>query len=297
MTRLPFLLLTLAGVFWGLGFPLGKMALREMDAAHMVLLRLTVAALAALPFALARRETRALFRSPIVLFAGSLYGLAFLVQFEGLARTTVTLSALLVGAMPALIAISARIIGEHISRASWIGVAAASLGAVLIAGRPQGAGSPLGVVLVMVSILIFLTWLLVMKRAPRSPTPMAMPAVTVIVAALAVLPMALILHGPPRLDFSPGAWAGIVGQGVLCTFLATAAWQYGAARVGSASAGVFVNIEPLMGASLGVLLFGDRLTPALAIGGLLILVGSFVVVLGERGAPPTDLAARPPTPA
>jgi hypothetical protein len=29
----------------------------------------------------------------------------------------------------------------------------------------------------------------------------------------------------------------------------------------------------------------------------MILAGSFVVVLGERGAPPTDLAKSPPTPA
>jgi drug/metabolite transporter (DMT)-like permease len=51
---------------------------------------------------------------------------------------------------------------------------------------------------------------------------------------------------------------------VLGTLLATAAWQFGSARVGSASAGVFINIEPLMGACVGVLLFGDHLTWALA---------------------------------
>ena len=67
------------------------------------------------------------------------------------------------------------------------------------------------------------------------------------------------------------------------TFLATAAWQFGAARVGAASAGVFINIEPLMGAAIGICLFGDRMTTALVLGGLLIIGGSVVVVLGERG--------------
>ncbi|WP_447406986.1 EamA family transporter, partial [Clostridium perfringens] len=84
-----------------------------------------------------------------------------------------------------------------------------------------------------------------------------------------------------RLDLSVGAWAGIVGQGLLSTMLATAAWQYGSSRVGSASAGVFINIEPLMGAIIGVALFGDRLTAALAAGGVLIILGSLAVVLGE----------------
>ena len=297
MNRLAFLALAAAGVFWGMGFPLGKLALRETDAAHVVLLRFAVAALVALPFALRGRDTRALFRSPVVLLAGALYGVAFLVQFEGLARVSVTLAALLVGVMPALIALSARFLGERVSGASWIGVAAATLGAVLIAGKPGGAGTPLGVALSLAALVIFLAWLFVLRKAPATAAPMAIPAVTVVVAAATILPIALVMHGAPKLDLSVGAWAGIVGQGVFSTLLATAAWQFGSARVGSASAGVFINIEPLMGAAIGVLLFGDHLTLALGVGGLLILVGSFVVVLGERQAPPSELPAVPPTPA
>ncbi|WP_312166844.1 DMT family transporter [Phenylobacterium sp.] len=295
MKRLAFLALFAAGAFWGLGFPLGKLALRETDAAHMVLLRFAVAALAAAPFAFRDARTRALFRSPPVLAAGALYGVAFMVQFEGLAHVSVTLAALLVGAMPALIAVSARLLGERVSRASWAGVAAATLGAVLIAGRPDAGSSPFGVALSLIALLIFLAWLLVLRRAPKAPTPMAIPAVTVVVAALTILPIALAMHGPPRLDLSPAAWAGIVGQGVLSTLIATAAWQFGSARVGAASAGVFINIEPLMGAGIGVALFGDHLTYALAGGGLLIIAGSLAVVLGERATPAIDTPA--PTPA
>jgi hypothetical protein len=47
---------------------------------------------------------------------------------------------------------------------------------------------------------------------------------------------------------------------------------------------VFINIEPLMGACIGVLLFGDHLTWALAAGGLMIIAGSFAVVLGDGGS-------------
>ena len=291
--RIAFVALALAGLCWGMGFPLGKFVLTETSAAHMVLLRFAVAAVAAAPFALARAETRALFRSPVVLAAGALYGVAFMVQFEGLAHVSVTLAALLVGAMPALIAVSAKLLGEKVSRASWIGVAAATLGAALIAGKPEGAGSPLGVALSLGSLLIFLAWLIVLRRAPAAPTPMAIPAVTVIVAAFTVLPVALFMHGPPRLDLSPPVWAAIVGQGVLATLLATAAWQFGSARVDSASAGVFINIEPLMGACVGVMLFGDHLTFALGLGGLLIIAGSFIVVLGEKREAPVCASAGP----
>lgn len=290
--RAAFIALTLAGLFWGLGFPLGKLALREVAPAHMVLLRFAVASIASLPFALGSVEARALFRSPAVVAAGVLYGLAFIVQFEGLAGVTVTLAALLVGAMPALVAVAAWAMGERVSRASWMGVAGATLGAALIAGKPGGAGTPIGIALSLASLVVFLGWLILAKRAPATRSPLAVPAVTLVVALLAILPVALVLHGPPSLAIGPVAWSGIIGQGLLSTFFATAAWQYGAARVDSASAGVFINIEPLFGALVGITLFGDPAGVALIAGGVLIVIGSIVVVLGER--PAIDAPATPP---
>ena len=294
-TRLAYLALCLAGVCWGLGFPLGKLALRELEAPHMVMLRFGVAALAAAPFALASAEARALFRSPWVIGAGVLYGVAFLVQFEGLRHVSVTLAALLVGAMPALIAVCAWAMGEKISRASWIGVAATTAGAALIAGKPGGAGSLLGVALSLLSLLIFLAWLVVLKKAPQAKSALAMPCVTVLIAAATVAPIALLMQGAPDPNLSGAAWAGGVGQGVLSTMVATAAWSYGASRVSSASAGVFINGEPLFGAAGGGLAFNDNLTLALGLGGAMIVAGSLIVVRGERVTPPGEGA--PPTPA
>jgi drug/metabolite transporter (DMT)-like permease len=282
MQRLAVLALTLAGICWALGFPLAKLAIREVEPAHMVLLRFMVASVVALPFALATAEARALFRSVPVLLAGSFYGLAFVIQFEGLAGVTVSLAALLVGAMPALIAVAAHLMGERVSRASWIGVVAATAGAALIAGKPEGAGTAIGITLSLMSLLVFLAWLLALKRVPATNSAMAVSAVTLVVATLTVLPVALLLHGLPSLSLSAVAWGGIVGQGLLSTFLATAAWQYGASRVESASAGVFINIEPLMGAALGIWLFGDPAGWPLLLGGALIVMGSIIVVRGER---------------
>ena len=297
MKSLAFVALAFAGIFWGLGFPTGKLILSEMDAAHMVLLRFAVAAIVAAPFALRRPEARALFKSPVVLLAGVLYGVAFMVQFEGLAHVSVTVAALLVGAMPALIAVSAKLLGEKVSRLSWAGVAAATLGAAVIAGKPDGASSPWGVALSIGALFLFLAWLLTLRKAPPAPNAMAIPAVSIIVAAFTVLPIAFVMHGAPKLDLSAPVWLAVVAQGVLATLLATAAWQYGASKVGAASAGVFINIEPLIGAACGVLLFGDHLTAALFAGGLLIIGGSFAVVLGERKAAVGEIQATvAPTP-
>ncbi|MET4897837.1 DMT family transporter [Sphingomonadaceae bacterium jetA1] len=291
MRRLAFLSLATAGLCWGLGFPLGKLALREVLPAHMVLLRFVVASLASLPFALGSAEARALFLSPAVLWAGVFYGIGFLIQFEGLAGVTVTLAALLVGAMPALVAIAAHLTGEKVTRTSWIGVAAATAGAALIAGKPGGAGTAMGIALSLLSLLVFLAWLMVSRRAPETRSALAVPAVMMIVAGLTVAPLAIGLHGLPPLRLSAIAWSGIIGQGLLATFAATAAWQYGAARVDSASAGVFINIEPLFGALIGITLFHDPVGLPMLIGGLAIVIGSIVVVRGERPAAPAKAAS------
>jgi drug/metabolite transporter (DMT)-like permease len=279
--------LALAGLCWGIGFPMGKVAMAEIPAMQMVLLRFVVAAAAALLFVLRSRQTRAIFLSPPVILSGALYGVGFVLQFEGLARASVALAALLVGLMPAMVAVWARISGEAVSRLSWAGVMAATAGAILIAGKPEGAATLAGVALTVISLVVFCGWLFVLKRAPQAPTAMAIPAASVVWAALTILPIDLVLHGAPRLDLSGPAWAAILGQGLLSTLLATAAWQYGSTRVSSAAAGVFINIEPLLGAILGVSLFGDHMGWPLAIGGILVLAGSCVAVLGEKPVPPT----------
>jgi drug/metabolite transporter (DMT)-like permease len=62
--------------------------------------------------------------------------------------------------------------------------------------------------------------------------------------------------------------------------------------VPATQAGAFVNIEPVMGALLGVAVLGDRLGPLGIVGGLLIVGSALRFTLRGRvaGAPPT-----PPT--
>jgi drug/metabolite transporter (DMT)-like permease len=289
---LPYVALTLAGMCWALGFPLGKVALAQLSPAHLVLLRFAVASLFAAPFALRTREARALFRSAPVLLAGALYGLAFLVQFEGLAGSTVTLAALLVGLMPALVAVSVRLLGERVSRTSWIGVASATIGAALIAGKPGGAGTAWGILLMLAALLLFLGWLHTARRAPGTRGLMAVPSVTLLIATAVLLPLSLLLHGAPPLALTAATWLSVLGSALLSTFVATAAWQFGSTRIGSTASGVFINIEPLVGAALGIALFGDPAGFPLIAGGVLIVMGSVVTVLGERRTDTFPVAAR-----
>ena len=285
MSLWPYIALFASGLFWGLGLPFGKLALAGTDAAHMILLRFLVAGVAAAPGVLFSSTGRRLLRRPAVLLSGTFYALGFLTQFEGLARTDVTVAALLVGVMPALIAVSAAVMGERVGPAAWAGIAAATFGAVLIAGKPGPGVAPLGLGLCLLSLPIFLGWLHATRIAGMGASAVQTACASIVVAAVVLLVLVSLMHGPPRLSLPPGAWFGIVGQGLLSTVAATLCWQLGAPKVSTAAAGVFINVEPVVGSALGVALFHDHPSWLAAVGGVLILVGSLTVVLYERRSP------------
>jgi drug/metabolite transporter (DMT)-like permease len=56
-----------------------------------------------------------------------------------------------------------------------------------------------------------------------------------------------------------------IGQGLLDTASTTLLWNWGLKRVPASQAGIFVNLEPLVGAILGVSLIG---LPAAPFGGI-----------------------------
>src|ERR1700720_2936335 len=90
----------LAGCLWGTGFYFGRLALNEMSVEHMVLYRFLFACVGLLPVALVNRVRFTAREIRIILFS-SAFGIPiqFLIQFHGLARTTVSHASLMVGSM------------------------------------------------------------------------------------------------------------------------------------------------------------------------------------------------------
>src|SRR5436309_1642343 len=73
----------------------------------------------------------------------------------------------------------------------------------------------------------------------------------------------------------------LLAAGVLATTVTTYLWNWGLARVPASQACVFVNLEPVVGAILGVVLLHDILGPYALIGGLLV-VGAALFVATAR---------------
>src|ERR1700679_3525069 len=136
----------LAGCLWGTGFYWGRLAMNEMSVEHMVLYRFLFASLGLLPLVIANRnrfhltagETRTLLIS-----AAFGIPIQFLLQFHGLALTTVSHASLMVGAMPVLLAAAAALFaGERLDWIGWLALAGATGGAaVIVLGGHRGAGT------------------------------------------------------------------------------------------------------------------------------------------------------------
>jgi len=59
----------------------------------------------------------------------------------------------------------------------------------------------------------------------------------------------------------------LAASGILCTATTTLLWNWGMTQVPASQAGVLLNMEPLMGSLLGVLVLHERLGGLRTLGG------------------------------
>ncbi len=290
---LAFAALAAAGSLWGTGFLFGKVALAEMGVGHMVLYRFLFACIGLLPV-LVRHPVR-IRRSDVRVFLfAAVIGVPvqFLVQFEGLNRTTVSHASLMVGTMPVLLALGATLFtGERLDRTGWLVLTASTMGAALIAVGARSSGGVgagptwQGDLLVIASLTAAVAWVLTSKRLMTTYPPVVATAYVLILGTVFLAAWVFLVDGPPPTTLSSRAWLSLAALGLLSTTSTTLLWNWGLSRVPASEAGVFVNLEPVVGAVLGVGLLHEVLGPlALAGGGLII--GAAIVLAARPDAKP-----------
>ena len=291
----------LASCLWGCGFYFGKLALAEMNLGAMVLYRFAFAFLALLPL-LATHRPGFTAREWRTLLLASFLGipLQFLIQFHGLQLTTVSHASLMVGTMPVLLAVGATLFAaERLNAAGWAAIAVSTAGAALIAlGRSAHAsgGDPslTGDLLVVGSLAIALFWILLNKRLMSTHSPIVVTVYGLTAGTLMLAIYVPFAFGPPPLHgVSTRAWLALAASGVLCTATTTLLWNWGMTQVPASQAGVLLNMEPLVGSLLGVLLLQERLGSLAYVGGALILLAA--IALTARTSATAAAVASPET--
>jgi len=250
----------LAGCLWGTGFYLGRLALDEMSVEHMVLYRFLFACVGMLPVILTRGLKRGalsrLTRGEVrILLIAATFGVPvqFLMQFHGLALTTVSHASLMVGAMPVLLAAAAAVFaGERLDRFGWFVLFASTAGAALVTlgghRGPAAQGEPTltGDLLVLASLATALAWILLSKKLMETHSPPVVTACTIlsgtamlIVVVVGEQLLAQLMHRPfepmPFAHVSLRAWMALAASGVLCTATTTLLWNWPRARACSST--------------------------------------------------------------
>jgi drug/metabolite transporter (DMT)-like permease len=269
--------LAAAGVAWGTSVPLSKAALAWLPPAWLVVARFALAA-AVLLAAVDRQDLRAALRGPVIAWGAAGLGSSVLIQNAGLSKTSVTHAALLIGAGPVLVAVIAAAWQRNVARpVAWAGFAI-SLGGVAVVAEGHGGGATgAGDALVLVSVLIASSLTVAQGQLLKGQNPAAVTAVQFLGAAIAALPVAALTEGLPPAPHAGGASvvpvlavAGLAARDTLAPFTLFA---FGQRQVTAEVAGAFLNLEPLVGALVGVLAFGDPAGPRLFAGGAAILGG------------------------
>jgi len=264
--------LTSAGLLWGTTVPLSKLALGWLAPGWLTFVRFGLAA--AILLAAARRQVRAALTVPVLASGAAGYGGSVVVQNAGITRTSVTHAALLVGAAPVLVAIIAAVWHRTVARpVAWVGFAVSLAGVGLITGGGGGGATAAGDGLVLASVLLSASFTVAQARLLPGRDPVAVTAVQFLGAALAMLPLSLVTEGMPAAPAHPGALVAAAGLAVGGTLLPFTLFAYAQGGVSAEVAGAFLNLEPLVGAVAGVVVFGDPAGAQQLLGGAAVLAG------------------------
>ncbi len=272
-------------MLWGTTVPLSKVALGWLPPGWLAFVRF---ALAAAVLMVASRSRLRAACSPAILATGAIgYGGSVLLQNFGIQRTSVTHAALLIGATPVLVAVIAATLRHSVARPlAWAGFALSLAGVAFIAGG-RGSGSSLaGDGLVLAAQLLSAGFTVSQARLLRGRDPIAVTGLQLMAAAVAVLPVAVISEHHAAGSMSMLALLSTIGLVLAGTVLPTSLFAYGQGRVTADVAGAFLNLEPLVGAIMGIALFAEPAGLVQIAGGAAIMTGiglsSFQVVRLEQ---------------
>jgi drug/metabolite transporter (DMT)-like permease len=217
----------------------------------------------------------------------TVYQLGFI---SGLARTTASNSALILAAMPSVVAfIAAGLRLEPVRPRVIGGVVIASLGVVLVvAARGTGFGGETlaGDVLTMAAVLCWAGYTLALRFLPAGVSPLRVTLVTTVAGA-----PGLVLAGLPEILDMDWTAVGVAGWGALAystllsLVVAYLIWNRSVQVVGPSRTVVYMCLTPMFAVAGAAVLLGERPRPLQGIGAALIISGVVLTRLGARSEP------------
>lgn len=217
------------------------------------------------------------------LAAGALFALEFVFIYAGLAYTAASRMIVFIYTTPCFTALILPyfVRSERLNARQWTGVLFAFAG--IAAAFAEGFVSARGETLVgdLCGVIAAFLWAatIVVIRATALTRASATKTLFYQLAVSAVaLPIVSVAVGEPGVvRLSPLTVAILAYQGVLVAFASYLAWFWLLTKYFAARLSVVTSLTPLFGVAFGVILLGERVTPAFLLAALLVAAGIALV--------------------
>jgi drug/metabolite transporter (DMT)-like permease len=287
-----YLVLTLTAFMWAGNAVAGRLAVGEVSPMALTTLRWVIAA--SMMGFVARREVRASWpqlkeRWASVVWMGTLGFTAFNALFYAAAyHTTAVNIAIIQGAIPVLVLIGAlAAFGTRIRGLQVVGMGVTLVGVALVAAKGHletllQLAFNVGDVWMLVACGLYATYTLGLRNRPAVPG-LAFFATMAGVAFLTSLPLLAweILSGTVQWP-TPKGWAILLYVGLFPSLLSQIFYMRGVELIGPGRAGIFVNLVPVFGALLAVVILGEPFHLYHA-GALALVLGGIWLAERRRG--------------
>jgi len=203
-----------------------------------------------------------------------------LLYYGALASMQPTTVTLIVFLYPALTIVGARLLGRIHLSALAIGVTAVTMiGVALAVGAPVGGVNLSGVLLALSSSFVFSIYFLAAEHGLEGVDPLAWLGVTVIAAAVVLVPVAPLLG----ISLPNGkGFAAILMIAIGCSLVPCLLQTAGLMRLGSAAATLVATVEIATVVVASTLILGQRPTPLAVIGAVLVIIGAACAPMAMR---------------
>jgi drug/metabolite transporter (DMT)-like permease len=269
---------------WGFNQIAIKLALPDIPAMLQAMIR-SAGALPVL-FVIARVRGVRLFASDGTLgaglFAGLLFGMEFVLIFQGLRLTTASRAAVFLYTAPFFVALgSYQFLGERLRAPQWGGLGLCFAGVALAIGVPQAnvdAKVLLGDLMVVGGGALWAATTLLVKATRLLQAPPEKALGYQVATSVPILGLAAWLSGetitrvPGSLALSLVAYQAIWVVGLTFLLWFTLVKTYSASKLSA-----FTFITPLFGVVAGHLIMHDTLTPVFGAAALLVIAGLYLV--------------------
>lgn len=288
----PYLLLTLANLFWAGNWIVGRGMRDEVPPVALSFWRWVIALACLLPLAWPYLK-----RDRAILLAGWRWLLLFgilgtclynALTYIGLQQTQAINGLLLNSFIPIVIVLLAWLFqGKRLRRIETVGIVMSFIGVVAIVARGDlstlhSLTLNIGDIWILLSVFAWATYTLLLPHRPPAH-PLAFLFAIALIGVLATLPFYLFEHFTVRqIAPSAGAWLTIAYAGIFPAFLGFIFWNKGVEQVGAAQAGLFIHLMPAFGIVLAAVFLDERLLSFHFIGIALIFGGIFLTTLKRR---------------